>query len=303
MIRRVVVSLRALALGSVIAVAALFFGARPGVAEPGLWVAKGPSATVYLFGTIHLLRKGEAWEPPAVAAALAASQELWLEVPDPGDAQAAQTLMQQLGFDRTHPLSSKLPPGDLAHLDGAAKSLGIAEGEKAFEPMRPWLVSIALEDALVVHAGYDPQSGVETVLRRDAVAAGKSVRGFETLEQQLHFFADMNPALELQLLQNTLQDFDEGPQKLTSLVTAWRNGDDTAIARTMVDEIKGPFPALYRTILVGRNEAWADAIAAMLKGSGVRFVAVGAAHLAGPDSVQAALERRSVHVERIATKR
>jgi hypothetical protein len=252
-----------------------------------------------LFGTIHVLQKGQAWEAPQVADALAASQELWLEVPDPGDAAKAQTLMGQLGFDRTHPLSSKLSPDALTHLDSAAKALGVSDGEKAFEPMRPWLASVALENALIVHAGYDPESGVEATLLHDAQAAGKSIRGFETLEQQMHFFADMKPALELQLLQNTLQDFDEGPKKLTALIAAWLNGDEQAITRTMVDEVKQPFPALYRTILVDRNEAWAGAIAAMLKGSGVRFIAVGAAHLAGPDSVQAALERRAVHVERI----
>ncbi|HUN47196.1 MAG TPA: TraB/GumN family protein, partial [Stellaceae bacterium] len=254
-------------------------------ADPGLWVAKGPSATVYLFGTIHLLRKDQVWETPAVAAALARSGELWLEVPDPNNAQKAHSLVQQLGFDRAHPLSGKLPPDMVTHLDNAAKSLGIAEGEKAFEPMRPWLVTLALGTAAVVHAGYDPASGVESALLRDASAAGIPVRGFETLDGQMHFFADMKPALQVELLQNTLQELDRGPEQLSSLIDAWLSGDDTAIAKTFVDEVKQPFPALYRTLLVDRNEAWAKTIATMLKGSGVRFVAVGAAHLAGPDSV------------------
>src|SRR5579862_3930650 len=300
MIGAIEISWRGLA-AVLLAVAVILGMASAAVAAPGLWVAKGPNATVYLFGTFHLLRRGEVWEPPEVAFAFAASQELWLEVPNPDDAETAQKLTHELGFDPAHPLSTKLLPADLAHLDAAAKSLGIADGEKALEPMRPWLVSVALEDALVVHAGYDPASGVEAVLLRDARAAGKTVRGFETLDQQLHFFADMKPALELDLLENTLQDLDQGPRKLTELIDAWLKGDDAAIARTMVDEIKQPFPALYQTILVSRNDAFAEAIAAMVRGSGVRFVAVGAAHLAGTDSVQAALARRNIQVERIAT--
>ena len=300
MIGAIEISWRGLA-AVLLAVAVILGMASAAVAAPGLWVAKGPNATVYLFGTFHLLRRGEVWEPPEVAFAFAASQELWLEVPNPDDAETAQKLTHEFGFDPAHPLSTKLPPADLAHLDAAAKSLGIADGEKALEPMRPWLVSVALEDALVVHAGYDPASGVEAVLLRDARAAGKTVRGFETLDQQLHFFADMKPALELDLLENTLEDLDQGPRKLTELIDAWLKGDDAAIARTMVDEIKQPFPALYQTILVSRNDAFAEAIAAMVRGSGVRFVAVGAAHLAGTDSVQAALARRNIQVERIAT--
>ena len=272
-------------------------------AEPGLWVATGPNATVYLFGTVHLLRKDQPWETPRIAKALASSQELWLEIPDPGDATEAQRLIGALGFDREHPLSTKLTPAVLAHLDQAAKAAGFPEGERTLEPMRPWLASVALEDAMVVHSGFDPNAGAEETLLHEAHAAGKSVRGFETMEQQMHFLADLSPALEIQMLQNTLQDFDEGPQKLEALVDAWLKGDTASIARTMVDEVRQPSPELYRRILVARNEAWADAIAKMVEQPGVRFVAVGAAHLAGPDSVQVALQRRGVPVAQLLDTR
>jgi uncharacterized protein YbaP (TraB family) len=36
----------------------------------------------------------------------------------------------------------------------------------------------------------------------------------------------------------------------------------------------------------------------MLKGSGVQLIAVGAAHLVGPDSVQAQLAKRGIKAER-----
>jgi len=280
---------------------ALIWGSPPAAAEPGLWRAKGPNATIYLFGTVHVLRKGMAWKSPAIANALAASQELWLEVPDPDNVQAVQPLIAQLGADPQHPLSTKLSPDALAHLDTVAKSIGMREGEQGLEPMRPWLAAVALEDALIVRAGYDPKSGVEPLLLHEAQAAGKPVHGFETLDQQMHFFANMSPRMELDLLENTLEDFDQGAGKLDALVDAWAKGDDAAITRATVDELRNPFPELYRTIVVERNDAWADSIVQMLKGTGVKFIAVGAAHLAGPDSVQAALKQRGVAVERIRT--
>jgi uncharacterized protein len=289
--------LRPAALALAAAMALLACG--PAAAAPALWLARGPSASVYLFGTIHVLRKGASWETPAIAAALARSGALWLEIPDPGDTGEAKRLTQQLGFDPQHPLSAKLPPPLVARLDAAARAAGMAEGEKTLEPMRPWLAAVALEDALLVHSGYDPASGVEPLLLRQANAAGKPVRGFESMAQQLHLFADMEPALELQMLENTLQDSDRGTREVDALVEAWMSGDEAAITRTMVDEVRQPFPALYRVLFVARNEAWADAIARMAKGAGVSFVAVGAAHLAGPDSVQAALKRRGVAVERV----
>ena len=299
MVRRVAVIIRALAAAAALAGFALVLGGVPASAEPGLWVAKGPHATVYLFGTIHLLKLHQAWESPAVARALAASQALWLEVPDPDDQAEAKKLAAQLGYDPQHPLSSKLAPPDLARLDAAAKSLGIAQGEKAFEPMRPWFVSVALEGAIVAHAGYDPNRGVEQLLLHDESLVNKPIHGFETFAQQMHFFSNLSPPLELDLLRNTLQDFAKGSSQLDALVDAWTKGDDAAIARIMVDEVKRPFPQLYRTLLVNRNLAWADRIATMLHGSGVTFIAVGAAHLAGPDSVQLALKHKGVAVERI----
>lgn len=299
MIRRVALTIRALAATAALAGFALLLSGAPASAEPGLWVAKGPHATVYLFGTIHLLKPHQAWDSPTIEKALMASQELWLEVPDPDDQAQAGKLAAQLGYDPQHPLSTKLAPPDLARLDAAAKSLGIAQGEKAFEPMRPWFVSVALEGALVAHAGYDPNRGVEQQLLHDESLANKPVRGFETFAQQMHFFSNMSTPLEVDLLRNTLHDFSKGSSQLDAVVDAWVKGDDAAIARIMVDEVKQPFPDLYRTILVDRNLAWAGAIAKMLQGSGVKFVAVGAAHLAGPDSVQAALERQGIAVERV----
>jgi uncharacterized protein len=268
-------------------------------ADPGLWVAKGAHATVYLFGTIHVLHKDQRWKSPAIAAALAQSQEIWLEVPHLNDEAEARRVTAQLGFDPQHPLSSVLSAKDLARLDRVAKAIGVVQGEKAFEPMRPWLVAVALEGALIKHAGYDPESGVEAQLLRDKAVAGKPVRGFETFAQQMHFFADLGEKREIDLLDNTLQDFDKGASDLNALVVAWSEGDQATIAHIMVDELKEPFPALYRELLVDRNAAWAKKIAMLLQGSGVDFVAVGAAHLAGADSVQRMLDRRGITVTRI----
>jgi len=51
-------------------------------------------------------------------------------------------------------------------------------------------------------------------------------------------------------------------------------------------------------MLVKRNEAWAKAIAERMKQPGTTFVAVGAGHLAGPDSLQKQLEKLGIEVQR-----
>lgn len=279
---------------------ALYLCCASAVAEPALWVAKGPNATVYLFGTIHVLRQGQAWETPAIAQALASSRALWLEVTDMDDQGERQTLVSQLGLDPTRPLSSKLTHADLKRLDAAAKSVGMPDGEKTLETMRPWLAAIVLTGGLVERAGYDSESGIDRRLLHDDATVGKPVHGFETMDQQLHFLADVPPPLELDMLKSMLRDFDKGSAELDALVDMWSRGDEAAATRYVVKEEKNSFPALYRVLFVERNAAWADKIAAMVAGTGVSFVAVGFLHFAGPDSLQHALAQRGVRVERVA---
>jgi uncharacterized protein len=226
MIRNITKRSLALPVGMIMAGLILLLACGPAAAGPALWVAKGPKATVYLFGTVHVLKRYTAWRSSEIMNALALSEELWLEIPDPGNRNDTQTLMRQLGFDPRHPLSSKVSTPQLAHLDAAAKAVGLKEGEKTLEPMRPWLASVALAEALLAHAGYDPDSGVEIQLLHQAAAARKPVRGFETTAEQLHFFVDMAPPLQIQLLESTLQDFDQGPEYVEALIDAWMRGDD-----------------------------------------------------------------------------
>jgi uncharacterized protein YbaP (TraB family) len=51
-------------------------------------------------------------------------------------------------------------------------------------------------------------------------------------------------------------------------------------------------------LLKNRNENWAGQIETMLRGSGTHFIAVGAGHLVGPDSVQERLKLRGIQATR-----
>ena len=61
----------------------------------------------------------------------------------------------------------------------------------------------------------------------------------------------------------------------------------------------GATPVVARALMTDRNARWADWIKARLRVPGKLFVAVGAAHLAGPNSVQAMLKARGITAERL----
>jgi uncharacterized protein YbaP (TraB family) len=261
-------------------------------AAPKLWKATRGAATIYLFGSVHLLKPNEDWKSPKLDAALGASQELWLEIADPGDTDAAAPLMQQFGFDPAHPLSGKLGDADRALLARASADLGFPAAN--LEIMRPWLAATLLSIAPLQKAGYDPALGVDVLILKDARARGLPVKGFETLEQQVHYLADLTPAEEVDMLHQTLAEESDELAESDTLRAAWEAGDEAAIAQLVR---KDASDALYQRLIVERNRRFAAAIDARMKTGGVVMVVVGAGHLVGLDSVQAQLTRLGWRIE------
>ena len=268
------------------------------LAKPALWVVKDADTTIYLFGTVHLLPNDTDWRYPVLDKALAASDSLTIELTD-DDAARMQALVLQYGLDPGHPLSGKLSAAENATLAKAAQTVGVPGGVNTLQMMRPWLAGLTLAVAPLLKAGMDPAHGVDKLLKAQMLAAGKPVDGLETAEQQIRFLADLPADVELEFLRSTLRDVDKSRAELTTLIDAWKNGDVATIARIEDEDLAQHAPELYQRLLVQRNQAWATKITAMLQKPGTFFIAVGAAHLAGPDSVQEQLETRGTSVKRL----
>lgn len=288
-------TLRSRFAGAAISLAAVLALAAPAAAEPALWAVRDADSTVYLFGTVHALRPDVSWRTPEFDAALRSASELWIEV-DAGDDAAVQALVVRLGVSPGTPLSSRLTPQERTRLTEVASSVGMPAA--ALEPMRPWLAALTLTVAPILKAGYDPESGVDKVLETAARADGKAVRTFESLEQQIRFFADLPPEQELEFLRSTLAEAEEPVAVIDRLATAWADGDVGALESGMIAEMRRDYPAIYDLLITQRNVAWAERIRTLMQGSGTHFVAVGAGHLVGPDSVQVQLRKSGLNASR-----
>lgn len=271
-------------------------------ATPAMWKVKGVHGTVYLFGSVHVMKPDVRWETAKVKAALAESELLYLEIPDvdPEAMKALQPLALQMGMDMEHPLSTKISKEDFALLDTAAKGMGMP-GAAGFEPLRPWMVYTFLSVLPATKAGYAADSGIDAKLAAEAKAEKKPIKGFETGEQQLHFLADMPPAEQVEMLHKALIDLPKSESRLDEMVGDWTRGDVDKIAAMENDEMKTKYPDLYEKLLVKRNQHFAEVLTGMLKdpATGTVFVTIGAAHLAGPDSVMTMLEKSGYRVARV----
>lgn len=260
-------------------------------AKPLLWSVKQGSTTIYLFGTVHLLPSDTNWMSNKLDEALDRSQRLSIELVD-DDPVTMQLLVMKYGLDPSHPLSQKLPAADRQKLKLAAVEAKLPHGEQSLEPMRPWLAALVLTVTPLVQAGMDPNQGVDKQLKARMTKAGKPVDGLETADQQLSILAGMPEPLQLDMLRQTFHEIEEGPKKLRELIDAWKNGDTQVIARLESTELQQESPELYKQLIVDRNKAWAQTIAKRLRdpAGGTSIIAVGAGHLAGPDSLQKQLE-------------
>lgn len=264
-------------------------------AGPALWVIRDADSTVYLFGTVHMLRPGTVWQTPRVLAAFDASTDIWFEVDaEAEDNLSSLVLAHGLSFDRS--LSSRLSPDDRRALAAAVARTGGTPEQ--FETFRPWLAAMTVSNAPMVAAGYNATSGVEATLRERAAAGGRTLKGLETMEDQFRYLADLPEAVELDLLRYMMQPPEGHVADLDASVAAWLVGDMEGVERAAVLPMRRQGEALYDAMLVRRSVLLADHLQAVLEGSGVAFVALGAGYLAGDDSVQSVLADRGVTVTR-----
>lgn len=279
---------------------ALAVAAGPAVAQPAFWAVKDADSTIYLLGTVHLLRPDTVWRTEKLDAAIDEADELWLELPTTNPEKMAGEMMglvARYGLSPSQRLSKDLTADELKTLDEAARLAGMTAAQ--LDIFRPWFAAITISTSAMTHAGYDPMSGVDS--RIEAIFGERNItpKGLETAEQQIKVFAGMSREEELDYLRQTIKDYEEAPTQLDAMVTNWASGNTAAMEEMFVTEMKDQDEALYEAILTNRNANWVVQIEEMLKGSGTTFIAVGAGHLIGPDSVIAMLDAKGIKAERV----
>jgi uncharacterized protein len=265
-------------------------------ADPALWVVKDKDTTIYLFGTIHVLKPGLSWFDEAVKAAFDKSDALVLEMVQP-DPESMKGLVMAKGFTADGPtLTERLAEGERPVYTKALTDMGLPPA--VFDRAKPWLVATNLSLLPLVKGGYAAEAGPEQVLTAAAAGEKKPVIGLETPEQQIGYLADMPDALQLKFLEATLKDLPNAQKDMAEMVDAWSTGKPDKLAAIMNESMKET-PELGKILLTDRNARWAQWIKQRLAVPGTIFLAVGAGHLAGAGSVQDQLAKIGVTATRI----
>ena len=272
-------------------------------ANPAIWTISDADSTVYIFGTVHILPPELDWRNEAVDAALADAEIVYFEadVLSPEAQGQMQALIPQLAVNTSGTvLSAMISDEAKGHVATIAGRLGVEPDAllAQLDPFQPWFGNLNLAVQQIIMSGYDPASGVESQLTLAAQAEGKSFGYFETVEEQLRFFADMPLDVQVSDFEIGVREMAEQPEVLTELVQAWARGDMDELDAIFSEDMRESTPELHQRIIVDRNIAWIPKIESALEGSDDALVAVGAGHLPGEMGVIALLEAEGYTVTR-----
>lgn len=283
--------------------AALAAVASPSLAQaplpnvsPAMWVVKDADTTVYLFGTVHALDGKQDWFNDEVKKAYDSSQEVVLEALMP-EASEIPAKVMPLALDQSgKTLTSKLKPETAKLL--AAELAKMGAPADAFDKFEPWFASTAVAAITMQKLGMSPDTGVEQILKAAAKKDGKTLGEVESFEWQINMFDTLPEDLQIAMLSDALEGMPDAEKEMKALLDSWSTGDIDSMAK-LLNEAMRETPALGKILLADRNARWAAWIDNRLDKPGTVFMAVGAGHLGGNDSVQAMLAKRGIKAERV----
>lgn len=263
---------------------------------PALWKVADEDTTVWLFGTVHALPQGKDWMRPAIAEALESSDTLVteIELSEETAGAMAQAVILRGMLPQGQSLRDMLDAEQRARYEAVLTRLDLKP--EMFDRFEPWYAAMMLTMLPLVKQGYGTDAGVEKVLGRSAGEAKKR-EALETLDYQLSLFDSLPMDAQLRYLMEVVDGNKDLKATLDAMVAKWIEGDADALAALMNEGLTDA--DLAERLLYQRNRNWADWIAERLKSPGTVFVAVGAGHLAGEHSVQAALARRGIEAARV----
>jgi uncharacterized protein len=258
-----------------------------------LWELHGKHNTVYLLGSIHVLRSSDYPLAPAVLAAYANSKSLLMEI-NLGEVDTEQVSSDMLA-------SAMLPEGrslpDIlgaqryAHAQSLAHEVGVELS--TFDQFAPWFAAEAISQLQLTQLGFQPQSGVEMYFLERARTDGKSIQGLETVHDQIALFEGLSMDEQAEYLVSSLEQAHELPKQVDDMVHAWQRGDTAWFGGEMESEF-GRDPALYQSVLGSRNRKWLPKIEALLNDDKNYLVIVGTGHLVGHNSVIELLKKDGI---------
>ena len=283
-----------------LAMAVLLAGSAAGVAQPVqahscVWkVSDANGHTLYLAGSVHVLRTSDYPLPAAYDQAFAASSGLAFEV----DPAKRWGLGLTALLPRGQHLKDKVDPRTYAYILRVLSNVhGSTAPEMKIDRLRPWALSLTLESPGGLQ-GVSTHTGVENYLVQKNNAARKRVVGLETVDDHIAVFGKMNDADSEVVLLLAFIHLNTAGKQYERTVASWKRGDIADVEKILAEEY-GDAPAGRARMLTERNLRWVPEIDGFLRSGQTWMVTAGTGHMAGSQGLPALLAARGYKVEQL----
>lgn len=275
----------------------LFFNATA-LAESSVWMVRHGDSVAYLAGTCHVLRASDFPLPEEFEAAYADSDTLAFEVDiaEMSDPANQQKFLKEVLYPPGQGLDQVLEPETYRMLAEYCAAVGLPM--VSLNQFKPSMVVLTLLGVELQRLGVG-QTGVDRFYYDKARADGKQRAALETLAEQFRFLAALGEGDEDNFVRHSLAELDQTGEILDKLIAAWRSGDEAALEKFIITDMRSNFPGTYQDLIVDRNAAWLPQIEAWLATPETEMVLVGAGHLVGDEGLVTTLRARGYKVEKL----
>ena len=263
-----------------------------------LWKVVSKDSTVYLLGSVHLLKSDVYPLSQAIEQAFRDSTKLVLEVnlDSLNSPDAQQMILSKALLPDGKTLNETLSQATYQALRQKVEALGL--DIEALKRMKPWFLSLSLVVMKMQQLGYDAQHGVDRHFFDRARKTNKEVLGLETADFQINLLDSLPAKTQEESLLQTLKELDQFEREFEQVVHAWAAGHDKQLDNLLLESFK-EYPDVYAKLISERNQSWLPKIENHFQGRSKTLVVVGAAHLIGRDGVVELLRQKGYSVEQL----
>ena len=260
-----------------------------------LWKVQSKSNTVYVLGSLHLMKKDvypldkkieEAFDKSAVLAVEA-------NVNDVGNLDIGK-FMESAFYQGDDSLEKHVSRDtyDLVKKEFAGSGILLDLVDK----QKPWFLALTLSSIGLVQLGFDPTLGIDMHFLSKGEGK-KRIAELESVDYQIGLLSGLSDREQEAFLLSTMRESENLGQEVDELVRAWKSGDTRTIESLLAKSGGEGMSSVNEKMLYGRNRHMASRIEDYLRTKETYFVIVGAGHLVGDRGIIEILKRKGYTVE------
>jgi uncharacterized protein len=253
----------------------------------------------YLFGTIHMLCKEDAFLSTKLVEAIEKSDRVYLEL-DMDNLFEMLGVMTKMKMKNDTTLADLLTPEEYKMAKDYFKAKGSMLPFSVIETYKPLLASsLVMESSMAC----DESVAMEQLIMAEAKKKGKTLEGLETMAYQMSIFDSIPYKIQAQELIKSIapeNKGDNGEMEFKAMMKAYKEQNLEKLGEMISKSEEGMMQ--YDDILLNnRNRNWVEKLKKIMPAKAL-VIAVGAGHLPGDKGVIKLLRKEGFTVTPVENK-